>query len=318
MRQKKIMMVLLAVLCLSVGILGINLLVLYQNVYHIPDAAVEDLCRILAEDKILLKEYLVPRKRQDALIYVSDNSDYEENSARLLTGSEIRQSYVIPEGQLFLHYNGDITEFSSDFVFHYRSALLESEREIGHYDAAADQYAVFTEAMQPLPEDGDAAMTAIAFLDKQDESLKRTVQIRTVIDSVWCDSDGRAYVKCLRQIDGAQITENAVICLVENGVVTEAVGKWCFMHFGESYMTQLSDVTNILFMMKRTLAGTDRPGPGGYCRILGLERCYSLYFLAGNGGFCLIPSWRIETDTMGEFVYSALDGTLYTKMDEIT
>ena len=110
----------------------------------------------------------------------------------------------------------------------------------------------------------------------------------------------------------------AMICLVENGIVMEAVGKWCFMHFGESYMTQLSDVTNILFMMKRTLVGRPRPGPGGYCRILGLERCYSLYFLAEGDGFCLIPCWRIETDTMGEFVYSALDGTLYTKMDEIT
>jgi hypothetical protein len=100
--------------------------------------------------------------------------------------------------------------------------------------------------------------------------------------------------------------------MVENGTVIEAAGKWCFMRFGESYMTQLSDITNILFMMKRTLAGTDG------CRVLGLERCYSLYFLAEDEGFCLIPCWRVETDTVGELVYSALDGTLYTKMEEIT
>ena len=106
-----------------------------------------------------------------------------------------------------------------------------------------------------------------------------------------------------------------MICRVENGVVTEAAGKWCFMTFGESYVAQLSDITNILFMMKRTMAeetGLDS------CTIVGLERCYSLYFFSQDEGFCLIPCWRVETDTGGVLVYSALDGTLYTKMEEIT
>jgi hypothetical protein len=54
------------------------------------------------------------------------------------------------------------------------------------------------------------------------------------------------------------------------------------------------------------------------CTVTALERCYSLYFFAEEDGFCLIPCWRVETDTGGVLVYSALDGTLYTKTGEIT
>ena len=107
-----------------------------------------------------------------------------------------------------------------------------------------------------------------------------------------------------------------MICLVQNGVVTEAAGKWCFMTFGESYMAQLSDITNILFMMKRTLAGIE-DSPDGYT-VTAVERCYSLYLFAQDEGFCLIPCWRVETDTGGVLVYSALDGTLYTKTGDIS
>ncbi|MBQ8641034.1 MAG: hypothetical protein IJ480_02355 [Clostridia bacterium] len=315
MRQKRIMTVLLAVLCLAVCILSVNLIVLYRNIYRIPEQAVKDLCHILSKEGIYLEEDLVPRSREDGIIYVSDGIGYEENAALLLSGSEIRSTYVIPDGQLFLHYDGDITEFTGGFGFHYRQAGLDAEGRIAENNGEIRTFESLAAGLPELTEDGAAAQAAMAFLDRQDEQLRQSVRIETVIASVRGDDNGRAYVQCLRQIDGVEITENAVICRVENGVVTEAAGKWCFMTFGESYVAQLSDITNILFMMKRTMAeetGLDS------CTIVGLERCYSLYFFSQDEGFCLIPCWRVETDTGGVLVYSALDGTLYTKMEEIT
>ncbi|MBQ8402485.1 MAG: hypothetical protein IJX14_11220 [Clostridia bacterium] len=314
MRQKNIMAVLLAVLCLALGILAGNLFLLYRNIYRVPDQAVEDLCRVLAEDGIYLDESLVPRVREDGILYMSDGVGYEENAALLLSGSEIKNTYVIPDGLLFLHYNGDITEFTGGFGFRYRGQ--NTERQLVDASGEMMEYETLTAGLTELSATGEAAQAAMAFLNKQDGSLGASVRIETVIASVHGEDSGRAYVRCLRQIDGVEITENAVICLVEEGVVTEAAGKWCFMTFGESYMAQLSDITNILFMMKRTLAGTEDASDG--CVVTALERCYSLYLFAEDDGFCLIPCWRVETDSGGVLVYSALDGTLYTKTGEIT
>ena len=41
--------------------------------------------------------------------------------------------------------------------------------------------------------------------------------------------------------------------------------------------------------------------------------CYSLWFRADGEGFCLIPCWQIATDTMGSFLFNALDGSFYTR-----
>lgn len=316
MRQKNIMAVLLAVLCLALGILAGNMILLYRDIYRIPDQAVEDLCRVLAEDGIRLEENLVPRVREDGMIYVSEGVGYEENAALLLAESEIKNTYVIPDGVLFLHYNGDIAEFFDGFGFHYRRAGLAEEGRIVKEHGVMESYEILTTGLAELPVSCTAAQAATAFLNKQDGSLGVSVRIETVVASVYGEESGKAYVRCLRKIDGVEITENAVTCLVQNGVVTEAAGKWCFMTFGESYMAQLSDITNILFMMKRTLAGTE-DSPDGYT-VTAVERCYSLYLFAQDEGFCLIPCWRVETDTGGVLVYSALDGTLYTKTGDIS
>lgn len=314
MQQKNILAVLVGVLSLALGVLVVNLVLLYQDVYQIPEQAVTDLCQALAEDGIRLEEGLVPRNREDGTIYVSDGVGYEENAALLLADSEIKSTYAIPDGQLFLHYNGDMTEFYDGFTFHYRRAGLE---EAGRIVTAGDtirDYDTLTAGLAELPITGEAAEAAKAFLDRQDGSLESAVTIETVVVAVYGAASterDRAYVHCLRQIDGVEITENSVICLVENGTVVEAAGQWCFLTIGASYMAQLSDITNILFTMKRTIARQDEEQP--VCTIVGLERCYSLYLFGENDGFCLIPCWRVETDTMGVLVFSALDGTLYTK-----
>ncbi len=311
LQQKNMIAVLTGVLCLALCVLMVNLVQLYRDIYQIPEQAVADLCQTLAEDGIRLEASLVPRTREDGRIYVSDGAGYEENAALLLADSRIKSTYAIPNGQLFLHYNGDMTEFTDGFGFHYRRAGLAAEGRIVVSQNTLRDYETLTAGLAELSLTGSAAQAATTFLDRQDGLLESDVTIETVVASVYGSETGRAYVRCLRQIDGAEITENSVICLVENGVVVEAAGKWCFMTIGESYMAQLSDITNILFMMKRTLAGQGSDAP--VCTIVGVERCYSLYLFGQDDGFCLIPCWRVETDTMGVLVFSALDGTLYTK-----
>ncbi len=137
--------------------------------------------------------------------------------------------------------------------------------------------------------------------------------IETVIADIRSDTAGAVYVRCLRRIDGVEITENDMICVIENGVVTEADGKWCFLTFGKSYSTQVSDITNILYMMKRIVSagGDDIPEK---IEIESISHCYSLYFLTDEDSFCLIPCIRVETDTYGILVFNQLDGTLYTRI----
>ena len=104
-----------------------------------------------------------------------------------------------------------------------------------------------------------------------------------------------------------------MICVIEDGIVTEAEGKWCFLTFGASYSTQVSDITNILYMMKRIVsAGGD--GMPERIEIEAVSHCYSLYFLPDEDSFCLIPCIRVETDTYGTLVFSQLDGALYTRI----
>ncbi len=315
MRQNRIMAVLLTVLCVATAILAGNLVLLYRNIYRIPEQAVVDLCAVLADDGIHLDENLVPRQRENGVIYVSDGIGYEEKAAVLLAGSDIRNVYHIPDGQLYLHYNGDITEFTDSFGFHYRHGTRTTESRIISDGGHVPDYNELTAGLTSLPVDTEAAEAAVSFLEKQDGTLRQSVEIETVVTAVHETAEGQVFVRCLRQMGGVEITDNSVVCLVENGVVTEAAGKWCFMTFGDSYKAQLSDITNILFMMKRTLTEAERQAG---CTVVGVEQCYSLYFFSQDEGFCLIPCWRVETAAGGVLVYSALDGTLYTKMGEIT
>lgn len=306
MKERNIFRMLTVTLAVAVLVLVVVLVRLYRNVYYIPETAVTDLCAALAEDGISLSPSLVSRKREGGVIYMG--SDNDADTAVRLTDSEIKNTFAVPEGTLYLHYNGDVTSFGSDFRIHYRR-----EGAAEHTYGAGSSDTLF--AVTDTEYDGYAA-AARAFLEKGDGGLSRKgggPSIETVIEDIRQDADGVVYVRCLRRIDGVEITENDMLCVIENGIVTEADGKWCFLTFGESYVTQVSDITNILYMMKRVVAAGGDSVPESI-RVEDISRSYSLYFLPDAGSFCLIPCIRIETDTYGTLVFSQLDGTLYTRI----
>lgn len=312
MRQKNILIMLTLTLLTAVFVLTGVLVHLYRNVYYIPERAVTDLCTALEADGVILSPSMVARKREDGMIYMG--SDNNEDTAKRLADSEIRNTFVIPDGTLYLHYSGDQTEFLSDFRFRYRRADTPSRLN------ADFSYAALVKDASSAVADTDYesyAKIARAFLERGDGGLSRKrggPSIETVVADIRCDTAGAVYVRCLRRIDGVEITENDMICVIEDGVVTEADGKWCFLTFGESYSTQVSDITNILYMMKR-IVSSGGSGMPERIEIQAVSHCYSLYFLPDEDSFCLIPCIRVETDTYGTLVFSQLDGTLYTRID---
>jgi len=153
---------------------------------------------------------------------------------------------------------------------------------------------------------------ATDFLDKGSRvpDTEGKISVVTVTDNI-LEKDGVYYVICSRTIDGVEITDNTALCTVKDGRVTDASGTWCFISLGDSYSAQLSDILNILFNVKKEIVSTKETDKT--VTILAIERCYSLYFLGNNEEFCLIPCLKIVTDSMGEYIYNAIDSTLYTK-----
>lgn len=303
---------LIATLVTAVLILTIILLRLYRNIYYIPETSITDLCAALESDGVLLSPSLVSRKRENGVIYMG--SDNNRDTAIRLTDSVIKNTFAVPDGALYLHYNGDQTEFLSDFRFRYRHAGAD-ERLTADFSYAALTKQTAS-AVTDMEYDTYAAL-ARAFLERGDGDLSRKnggPSIETVVADIRCDAEGIVYVRCLRSIDGMEITENDIICVIKDGFVTEAGGKWCFMTFDASYVTQVSDITNILFMMKRIVAAGGDSIPETI-RIEAVTHCFSLYFLQDTDNFCLIPCIKIKTDTYGTLVFSQLDGTLYTRID---
>lgn len=302
------MIVLIGILAAAICIVAVNLIILHRKVYNIPEQAVTDLCAALAQDGILLDPNLVSRKKMDGTIYMGSGDSYEENVSVLLSQSSIQNSYIIPDGVLLSHENGAVAEFMSDFSFHYRKADTKKIlTEDFDYDTA-------TADMHELDSQSEYARIAADFLKRGDSAFEggsSAPQVKILVESVKQAKEGTVYARCLRRMDEMEITGNEVICVIRNGSVSEAAGAWCFLTLGESWQAQLSDITNILFTMKRDIR--DIVGEeGGEIQIREVSRCYSLYFLSGDDGFCLIPCVKIYAEPYGILVYNALNGTLYT------
>ena len=77
--------------------------------------------------------------------------------------------------------------------------------------------------------------------------------------------------------------------------------------------SQLTDIFNILFSVKKEIDGIRGSEEIGDVTIVSIEQCYTLYYLSNNGGICFIPCWRIATDVCGVFLFNAVDGTICTE-----
>jgi len=315
MESKRIMGVLAAILLISCLIVTATLIRVRYDMDYVPAESVDDLVEIMARDGILIDRNIVSARREDGSVYVFDSEGYTRTVAELLSGSTVRDSYAIPDGELMVLDNGDRCEFNGNFTFRYKA------KDADEFSPNIVDLRRF--AFPKLPKDAEITVEAVRlFLNNGSRafSSSRELDVDVVIDEIW-EYDGVDYVLCSRRIDGVAITGNLVLCTVEREKVTAAYGTWCFFTPGTSYSAQLTDVLNILFNVKKDLAVSGLSGNSGGSRIPqvtveSVKSCYSLYFFGEEENFCLIPCWQITTDTRGELIYNAINGTLYTKILE--
>ncbi len=302
MRHKRILPVLIGVLALSCLIVGLSLFALTGRDRSLPDRTLSDLVQVLEEERITVDPALIPGKRENKPVYVCDSDDYDRTVAALLCGSTVQESYRTPDGEIIRMANGARVDFGDRFSFHY------------YRDGTA-----VTENSFPLEKLADSlgdtkkeqiGNTVSDFLSRGSRSFKAAedMMMETVVETIW-ENDGVYYALCRRTVSGVPVTNNAVLCAVQQGEVSEAYGTWSFLTTAETYPAQLTDMVNILFNLKKEIAGEDH----GEVTVLGIDSCYSLYYYDREEAFCLIPCWLIQTDSEGDFVYNAINGTLYTK-----
>jgi len=305
MENNRILRMLAVILLISCGIVSVSLLRMLYNMNYIPSYAVDNLVEIMARDGILLDRDIVSEKRERGTVYLFDSDDYNRTVAELLGGAAVQDVYAIPYGELLILENGNRCEFTQNFSFRYRAKGTE---------AVSPDIADLRYYGTPLTEEmAGATVEAVRnFLGNGSRAFSGGGELRGAveIDGIW-EEAGIEYVLCSRTIDGVTITGNLVLCAVENGIVTEAYGTWCFFTEGTSHSAQLTDLLNILFNVKKHLAPSDEE-----ITIESIHSCYSLYFFGEEENFCLIPCWQISTDKRGDLIYNAIDGTLYTKKQE--
>lgn len=318
MENNRIMSVLAVILLIACTIVSVTLIRVRYDMDYVPSEAVDDLVEIMERDGILIDRSIVSEKRENGNVYMFDSDGYTRTVAELLSGSALRDSYAIPDGELMILENGDRCEFSENFTFRYEAAdasgFSPNIVDLRYY------------AAPKLPKDAEVSVEAVrTFLNNGSRSFSssRELDVDVMIDEIWA-YEGVDYILCSRTIDDVAITGNLVLCTVENEKVTAAYGTWCFFTPGTSYSAQLADILNILFNVKKDLAPSPLSSPDASgnvqtaapVTIESIKSCYSLYFFGEEENFCLIPCWQITTDTKGELIYNAINGTLYTKILE--
>lgn len=310
MEYKRIIPVLICILTAACAVLALILVTVSAGISTLPGSAVDSMIAVLEKDGIYVDRELISVRRLSGTVYVCDSPEYNRTVAEQLNGTGVISAYAVPDGEVMIMSGGARFEFGSSFTFRYFKNGVPEETP-GIFDLTGLQTQISENKRQDISE------TVIRFLDRGSGEFD-DLNVVTSVDSVWEES-GKYYALCSRSMDGIEIAGNLVLCAVEGEDVTEAYGTWCFLTPARTYSAQLSDLLNILFNVKKQLAGrtgeTDADGgsiPADPVTITDIELCYSLYFYGDGDSFCLIPCWQIVTDTAGEMIYNAIDSTLYT------
>ncbi len=310
MNHNKIFSVLIGVLSLSCAVLAVCIFMLNREVNYLPAQSVDDIAAILAEDNIIIDTDIISRKRESGTVYVCNSGHYSETVAELLGGSGVKAVYAIPDGEIVTLYNGAKFEFGKNYAFKFFRSGTSSGLDPNLSDLSQTADHVSEGKREEI------AAIAMDFIDRGSREFENSskMSVETVVDNIW-ENSGIYYALCTRKISGAEINRNLVLCTIDGGEVTEAYGTWCFLTLGESYSAQLTDILNILFSVKKDISDirAEKGNDVSPVKIESVGLSYSLYFYGSEDEFCLIPCWQVVTDNMGDFIYNAIDNTLYTK-----
>lgn len=310
MQRTKVMVTLSGIIAAACLILAFYIVKLNRELNRLPDSAVNDLLTVLEEAQIEVDPDLIQTERERGTVYLYNSANYNHAVAEMLGGGKVEVSYEIPEGELILTEGGARVEFGENFSFRYDRDTATYERELERTEIAENPQDLLGRVTGTKVNEVTAAVQAFLDAGSRDFVSQNALGVQTQITYVW-ETGGVCYARCLRTIDGVEVADHSVICRVEEGQVTHARGTWCFLTEGKAYSAQLTDTVNILFNVKKEI-GTDFGGEIPV-RILAIEPCYTLSFYGEEGDFCLIPCKRITTDTLGDYIYNAINGKLAAK-----
>ncbi len=302
MRHNRLVACLSCILAVACIVLAVTLISIHQKSGRLPESSVDDIVKILAAADIQIDREIISTKIASGRVYVCDPEEYNNNAAEALGGEKVFASYTVPGGEIVVLMSGARFEFYENFEFRY-SLDEEKKNLLDDFNLADANQIINSSAVTHIGE------IVCDFLERgnRDDSGANHAEIVTKVNGIW-ELDGKHYALCSRNIGGIPMAGNTMLCLVEGGVVTQASGTWCFLEVGESYSAQLMDHINILFNVKKEIAGLEHDGK---VVVRAIQPCYTVYQIEDY--FCLIPCWQVETDTFAKFVFNAINGVLVTK-----
>ena len=314
MEHRKVMPVLIAILAAACAVLVVLIVTVYRRQNYIPDDTVGSIVSLLDSEGIGIDEGLIEKKKSTGTVYVCSPEEYDRTIAVLLSQSEVKTSYLTPGGEIIITESGSLISFEGDFKIRYeRDRNDESLRG---------------EVVGEIPRDSeawnDAAAAAVDFIARgsRDFGNEENVILETEVMSVEITEAGEYVVKCIRTIDGTEISGNNLTCRVSGGEVTEMTGRWGFLTTGSTYSGELIDVTSVLFTARKDIMAvlekqasgdvSEETAEPARAEIVSIERCYSMYTNGDGTELYLVPCWKLVTDRAGSFIYNAIDGAYVT------
>lgn len=300
MKHNKLIVVLIVILLASVlTVFGI-LFSMKARTDYIPENSVETIVSILEQSGVDIDPAVIPRARGKSAVYVFSSEDYCKNVASSLGGAEVSADYITPDGEIVTLSNGARTDFGSSFSFHfYRDGITDS----GLFSLTP------TDDEAQVSEETEERVRWIVseFLSSGSTFDTSSVNVSVSVDRIWAVGDV-LFAICTRTIGTVEITGNSVICAVRGSQVAEAYGTWCFLTTAKIHYVNTCDIPDILFRFR-----SEADENSSLVSIERIDMCYSFYFYGDSEDFCLIPCRKLVTDCMGEYIYNAIDGSLYTK-----
>ena len=186
MNTKRIMLFLSAALAAAIAVVGVLFWSVGRSRDYLPESAVDDIVKVLAESDIRIDPSLVSARRRTAEVYVCNSGDYNHTVAALLADSPVKDAYVVPDGEILVMENGARVEFGSDFSFRYRA----DGGEIGEIPAPD-----YTKQPAELSEAGRARLeeAATAFLDRGSRAFANAGRLAavTTVEALWTRDGAR-------------------------------------------------------------------------------------------------------------------------------
>jgi len=317
MNWTKVKFVAIIVLLAANAFLLVNLFLNSDSNDIISDESVRNLCAVLEDDRIYISESLIDRGEIEGDAYSADfkKTSYSDIVQQITEEESILLEYESSNGYVVVAENNKMIIFSDDFGIEYsvenKSLSIDELVASGGGTRLLETDAEYADAVSIVDSAFNSSLSG-ADVFEQGKIISRQVE------SVEYFSDEDIYlVKVYQQIDSVRIYENELFCVVKDGEIVYASGKWNFVYDTKNHPAQNCDILNILFSVKRTVDEMRDSGNSGAdwssVTVIALHRTYCVYLSETQDRVYFVPAYSVEFDNGCVLTYNTIDGTIYTK-----